>query len=547
MKTRLSGKLTLLTIILFTVFFLAMAVSQLLVVAVDISRDINNHLYSSVKKTKDAFVSYGYIQDPAAPNPDWTMADQTESERAATMAQLEGTLNINTYNDAVSGHHLVITMIGQAFEGPGKPTIDYLSTIQPAVEQEFPESVADRQVLIDSIRQQFTDNYWFQIPDGYITDIGLKAILITSHYREESVIRYDGTKSNLMAVVFCYPLRMAFQSLWPTWLVSLAVAILLMILFSWMIQRIVARPIIALSQTASRMTDQNLQPDLTHANRSDEIGLLAISLNQMAGNLAQSLDRLQLANDQLNQDLEHEKQLEEKRRAFVAAASHELKTPLALVSGYAEALHRDLVPERRSYYAERIMAAIMRMDRLVQDLLQTTRLHDPAYQLQIETVSLEQMVCDVIEDFAIPLAEKKLIVDLVVVPSAQANTSVEADPAKMYDVIANFLSNAIRHTPESGKIRCQVGRDESSRGQVQLSIENEGAPIDADDLPRIWDIFYRVDPSRNSDTGGSGIGLSVVRAILEQHHAQYGVSNTPDGVRFFFSLPENSPATSSNK
>ena len=537
MKTHLSGKLTLLTVILFTVFFLAMTVSQLLVIAVDLSHDIHNHLYSSVKKTKDAFISYGYIQDPSAPNPDWTMADQTETERAAMMAQLEGTLNINTYNEAVNGHHMVIAMIGQAFEGPGKPTIDYLSTTQPAVEQEFPESVADRQVLIDSIRQQFTENYWFETPYGYITDIGLKAVLFTSHYREEPVIRYDGTKSNLMVVVFYYPLRMAFQSLWPTWLVSFAVAVILMLLFSLMIKRIVARPIITLSQTANRMADQNLQPDLTHVNRSDEIGLLARNLNQMAGNLAQSLDRLQLANAQLNLDLEHEKQLEEKRRAFVAAASHELKTPLALVSGYAEALQRNLATERRDYYAERIIAATMRMDRLVQDLMQTTRLDDPAYQLQIETFSLEQMVRDVIEDFAIPLADKKLVIETVVDLSAREDTAVDADPAKIYDVIVNFLSNAIRHTPEGGKIQCQVVLDGSPGRQVQFSIENEGAPIAADDLPRIWDIFYRADQSRNSDTGGSGVGLSVVRTILEQHHAQYDVSNTPAGVRFSFCLP----------
>jgi hypothetical protein len=356
------------------------------------------------------------------------------------------------------------------------------------------------------------------------------------------VIRYDGTKSNLMVVVFYYPLRMAFQSIWPTWLVSFAVAVILMLLFSLMIKRIVARPIISLSQTANRMADQNLRPDLTQVNRSDEIGLLARNLNQMAGNLAQSLDRLQLANTELNLDLEHEKQLEEKRRAFVAAASHELKTPLALVSGYAEALQRNLATERRDYYAERIIAATMRMDRLVQDLLQTTRLDDPAYQLQIETFSLEQMVRDVIEDFAIPLAEKKLIVGTAVDPSARADTPVNADPTKIYDVISNFLSNAIRHTPEGGKIQYQVVQVGSPRHLVQFSIENEGVPIATDDLPRIWDIFYRADQSRSNNTGGSGIGLSVVRTILELHHAQYDVSNTPAGVRFSFSLPASQNA-----
>jgi len=172
------------------------------------------------------------------------------------------------------------------------------------------------------------------------------------------------------------------------------------------------------------------------------------------------------------------------------------------------------------------------MGRLVKDLLFTARLEDPVYTLKIGRFSLSHLVRDITSDFSQAIAEKDQV--LTTLLAADDETAVEADEERIRQVIINLLQNAVQQTLHGGAIQIGVERHEE---QVLFFVENEGAAIPEDEILKIWELFYRPESARSTNTGGSGIGLAVVRAILEQHKADYGVINTEIGVRFYFVLP----------
>lgn len=533
---RLSTKLTLLTVSLFLVFFAAMALTQTLVMASRLLQDAQNHANSSFREVRDTFVEYGYIYDSSEPFR--SMANKTDMERQDSMKILASQLNVRTFNNAFWGYHQVAVMIGHAFTEPEARTVDYLSNVSDRLAQIYPESVADRQLLIDSVRNRDVNFNWIQPPEKFTPSNGLGSLTFAVSRWQESVTRYDGTQSALTVFVFYYPLRMAVQALWRTWLITLIIAALFMLLFAWLIRRLVAQPIVSLSRTAELMAGRHIVQDSTYSKRSDEIGLLYNSLNEMAGDLNRTISQLEMtnrdlaaANVRLSNEMERERALDQRRRAFIAGASHELKTPLALISGYAETLLHDINPERRQDYAERIMNSAMHMGRLVKDLLLSARLEDPVYTLRINRFSLSRLVRDTISDFTQAIEEKELVLSVIL--AAEDETIVEADEERIRQVILNLISNAVRYTSPGGALIVTVDKIDT---RVQFCVENEGAAIPEDELSKIWDLFYRPDTARSTNTGGSGIGLAVVRTILEQHNADYGVVNTETGIRFYFEL-----------
>jgi signal transduction histidine kinase len=286
------------------------------------------------------------------------------------------------------------------------------------------------------------------------------------------------------------------------------------------------------------MTGRHIVADSTFSNRSDEIGQLAQSLNGLAGDLNHSIFQLEAANRDLeaanvhiSSEMERERALDQKRRTFIAGASHELKTPLALISGYPETLLHDINPERRQEHAERIMNSAMHMGRLVKELMLSTKLEDPMYKLRIGRFSLGRMVRTAASDFSQAIADKQLI--LTEILASDDETAVEADEERIQQVILNLLSNAVRYTPPGGALSLTV---EKFNAHVRFIIENKGVTIPEAELAKIWDLFYRPGKACSADSGGSGVGLAVVRTILEQHESNYGVENTENGVRFYFTL-----------
>ncbi len=535
-QLRLSTKLTLLTVSLFSIFFIVMALTQMLAMAVRLSQDAQNHANSGFREIRDVFVEYGYIYNPA--DPSRSMANMTDMERQDTMNSLVSGLRSRTFNRAFSGYHLVAVMIGQAFLEPEVRTIDYLSDVSDRLAQIYPESVADRQLLIDSVRNRDPNLNWLQAPEKFNPSNGFGSLSFAVSKWQETVTRYDGTESALTVFVFYYPLRMAAKALWRTWLISLLLGVLLMTLFAWLIRRYVANPVMALSRTADLMARRHTIEEKIISERSDEIGQLAKSLNGLAGDLNSSIKQLETvnrdlarANVQINGELERERALDQKRRAFIAGASHELKTPLALISGYAETLLYDISPEKRQDHAERITNLAIHMGHLVKELTLSAKLEDPMFKLKVGRFSLSKLARETASVFSQAIVEKQLLYKETL--AADAETIVEADEERIHQVILNLLSNAVKYTKSGGALELTV---EKLNTTVRLAIENEGERIPETEIARIWDLFYQTEKSTTAESGGSGIGLAVVKTILQQHEAVYGVDNTEKGTRFYFEI-----------
>lgn len=295
---------------------------------------------------------------------------------------------------------------------------------------------------------------------------------------------------------------------------------------------LVTRPLRRLNAVASRLA--RLDFSARHGwKRKDEIGDLSRTFDFLADNLQRTLSELTSANEKLRRDIEQEKRLEKMRREFVAGVSHELKTPLSLIGGYAEGL-RDNIGSgaKRERYAEVILEETGRMASIVGDMLDLSHLESGQYSLKREAVDVTELLAEAADRAEALSAGKSLGVKVLVPPVGRDRPAV-ADRFRIGQVLTNLVTNAVRHSSAGGTLELSAAlRD----GEWTIAVHNEGEPIPEEELSRIWVRFYRIDRARSRDAGGTGIGLAIVRQILELHGSRYGVRNERDGVCFFFTL-----------
>lgn len=321
----------------------------------------------------------------------------------------------------------------------------------------------------------------------------------------------------------CYPMSLATGQLMPVYIIGLVAALIILLILSSRLARGIAGPIGSLTQAAVRMNaDGEAIPFRLDKNRNDEIGVLAESLDSMSR-------KLHAAMEKLRQDAEHACKMEAQRRELTGAIAHELKTPLGIVHSYAEGLQEKIAEDKREHYLDVIMEETERINALVLEMLELSRLEANASPLKLQKGDLGALARSVLARFEKPLADKNIRVETDITDGL----AVLMDAERMEQVVVNFLTNAIRHTPEGGTVTVSF---QQADGKARFSIENEGEPIPQDQLPKIWDTFYKVDPSRSRSAGGSGLGLAISRNILKLHHAGFGAENTATGVRFRFDL-----------
>ncbi|MDU5140998.1 MAG: ATP-binding protein [Paenibacillus dendritiformis] len=309
-------------------------------------------------------------------------------------------------------------------------------------------------------------------------------------------------------------------------------AIVLLLGFAFLFTRLISHPLVKLNEMAKRLARLDFSVR-TEMRRQDEIGELAATFDYLANELNGMMGELQAANEQLQRDIEKEKQLELLRKRFVANVSHELKTPVSLIQGYAEAL-RDNVGQgaKRHKYASVIVNEAERMSRLVKDLLDLSQLESGHFDLWWSNVPLRSTlayVLQLVEPFA---TGRVLRLDWL----PEEEVMVRSDPQRLEQIVTNVLTNAIRHTPEGGRIDIRVERGAES-GVVRIEVRNEGQPIAEEHLPHVWDAFYRADAASSRQGGGNGIGLSIVKHLLDRHQSRYSIANIDGGVMLTFTLP----------
>ena len=343
------------------------------------------------------------------------------------------------------------------------------------------------------------------------------------------VILKDGSTYTLVVQVDLLVVQQTAEVLWSIFPYVILMIFALSFLCSLIYARYITRPIVRLSKISEEMASLDFSGQCSMA-REDELGCLAQNLNSLSTSLSTALNDLHTANDQLKADIEKEQELERQRVDFFSAASHELKTPLTILKGHlAGMLNKISGYENHTEYMERSLAVVERMEKLVKELLYVSKTDGPQ-KSEYKTVDFAEIVRVQIAAVTDLLEEKKQRLE-VNIPD---RLSCEVERAQMERAIQNILVNAIRYSPDGELIRVSLAEADAT---VCCEVENTGVHIPEDALSHLFEAFYRTDTSRNRNTGGTGLGLYIVRKIMEMHHAEYSIQNTKRGVLFRIKLP----------
>lgn len=290
------------------------------------------------------------------------------------------------------------------------------------------------------------------------------------------------------------------------------------------------KPILKLARHARDMQKLNFSSRYCE-NRCDEIGVLGDSMNALSDKLEETISELKTANNELQLDLQRRTEQEEMRQEFLANVSHELKTPIALIQGYAEGLLENVNddPESREFYCDVIVDEAAKMNQMVKRLLSLNQLEFGNGQVHLEHFNLVSLLDSVVNAAEILFKQKDVTLSY---QRPQKPIMVWADEYMIEEVLTNYVSNALNHVKYENKIEIKVVPDDI----VRVSVFNTGDPIPDSDIDKIWSKFYKVDKARTREYGGNGIGLSIVKAVMEAHNRQYGVKNYDNGVEFWFEL-----------
>lgn len=292
----------------------------------------------------------------------------------------------------------------------------------------------------------------------------------------------------------------------------------------------VAKPIKNLAKISQRMSNLDFSAKYK-GKESDEIGLLGQSMNIMSDTLENNISELKQANIVLKQDIKEKDKIDEMRKEFISNVSHELKTPISIISGYAEGLKESVNDdqESRDFYCDVIIDETNKMNKMVMKLLTLSQIEFGNSQIEMERFDIVEVIRQILANFKVLLDER----DIKVVFDDTQSFYVWSDEFQISEVITNYISNAINHIDGEKIIFINICKNNEL---VKVSVRNTGAPIPEHLLEKVWIKFFKVDKARTREYGGSGIGLSIVKAIMESLNQKYGVKNTEDGVEFYFTV-----------
>ena len=306
--------------------------------------------------------------------------------------------------------------------------------------------------------------------------------------------------------------------------------ILVSVLLAWYFSKRITEPIMELATLSQKMADLDFDAKYTSGG-SNEIGVLGENFNRMSERLEQTISNLKEANYKLQKDIEQKEKRENMRSEFLGNVSHELKTPIALIQGYAEGLKEGVNddPESREFYCEVIMDEAGKMNRMVKNLLALNQLEFGEDDVQFERFDITSLISGVLQSLDILIEQK----EAQVIFRHKNPVYVWADEFKVEQVVRNYVNNALNHIDGEKVIEIKITQEND---MAKITVFNTGTPIPEEDLPHIWEKFYKVDKARTREYGGNGIGLSIVKAIMDSFGKGYGAINHTNGVEFWFEL-----------
>ena len=322
-------------------------------------------------------------------------------------------------------------------------------------------------------------------------------------------------------------------------LIIIGIIILLISAFiSSFVSKKFTAPIVQLNDITNKMAKLDFSQKYRLVDTDDEINELGKNINTMSDKLETTIKQLRENNTELEKDIEEKSKIDDMRKQFISDVSHELKTPIALIQGYAEGLIENVNTdeESRKFYAEVILDESNKMDTLVKQLLELMKLEYGKREFNNKTFNIVELINEVIRKCKVMIDEKNIQIKF----EQNAPIPVVADDFYIEQVVTNYFTNAIKHTKEVDgikQIEVKITKN-NENGKVRISVINTGNNIPEEHIDKIWGRFYKEDTSRNRNDGGTGIGLALVKAIMNNYKNKYGVINLENGVEFYFELDE---------
>lgn len=338
---------------------------------------------------------------------------------------------------------------------------------------------------------------------------------------ESSIPEPDFT---LIAAVQASPLKIAMGFLWKVYLITSLLALMGFLLVRGSVKKHLLRPLEEVNQ--SMAANWSRLPTLeTSPPKWREPWLLSQQYAEMQ-------DRLRIAKNEvtrLNTALNYARTAEENRRQMISHLTHQLKTPLAVIHGYAEGLREHIAEEKQDHYVEMILSETERSDKMVLEMLDLSRLEAGKVKLSRDQVSLLALAQYMVEKLENPIAEKQLQVEFL----TQEEGLITADESRMAQVMENFFTNAVKYTPKGGWIQVELER---GRREITFTLKNQSQPLSQEELRQVWDPFFRAKDAQMEE--GTGLGLAIVKTIIELHGGDCFVINIDQGVSFGFKIPQ---------
>lgn len=303
------------------------------------------------------------------------------------------------------------------------------------------------------------------------------------------------------------------------------VVIIISVIGAFIYSKIITKPLLKINNAAKHLAALDFEKSC-EIKSEDELGEIALSLNELASNLQYTMNELKNTNLKLLDDIAREREIERKRREFTATISHELKTPITIIKGQLEGMLGNIGAYKdRDKYMNRALIVLQDMESMVREILEVSKLEAHGFKPQYTEINLSYLVKTHLEKLSYLANEKNISLNLKI----SEEVYVQADEKLIKKAISNVINNSITHTARNEKVFVNLYVEND---RVVLTVENTGAHIDEAEFEKLFNPFYRIEKSRSRSTGGSGLGLYIVKMILEAHGIEYKMSNTESGVCF---------------
>lgn len=295
--------------------------------------------------------------------------------------------------------------------------------------------------------------------------------------------------------------------------------------------RRITKPLVTLTEISKRMSNLDFDVKYVSNKRRNEVDVLGEHMNELSEALEKNILDLKQANHDLQADIDLREKRQKSQQMFVANVSHELKTPIAVIQGYAEGLAEGISddPESREYYCNVIIDEAKKMNRMVLSMISLNQIETGSSEVTYHRFDIVSMISNLLETMQVLLKQQEIAVEFV----DKEPVYVYGDDFLVEQVLNNYLSNALHYA--AGEKRIVITLQHRDK-HLRVSVFNTGDPIPPESIPHIWEKFYKVDKARTREYGGTGIGLSIVKAVMDSFQQEYGVTNRENGVEFWFEL-----------